>query len=652
MRVRAGIHGIIILLILMQMMFFYISNPISTTSAIKYFESENRTDYDVGNNPWSLCYGDFDKDGDLDIATANLESDNISVLFNNGYGKFDTLFDYNVIDGPCSIYTADLNGDDFLDLAICNGDDVHITVFINDKLGGFDNASTYYAAGEPGHMTGADFDNDGDIDLALCIAGSLFDHANWISILENDGNGSFAFPVTYETDESPYTVVTDDFNKDGSMDIATANYWNRTISVLINNGNGSFPNHVDYKADRNLQFLIVEDFNDDDYPDLVASGINVFINKGTGAFQEALSYGVYYDIFLFPGDIDSDGDIDVMTTSHSMDPVLSFYENNGDGEFGYRVSYKTGNRPTELLVANFDKNNHLDIAVLSASGDNVSIFLNNFKPISEIETKDFQTIIQDSEIELIGSGYDEDIIKDIRWTSDIDGLLSDETRFNISSLSLGNHTISFKIMDQHNIWSEEDTINILIHTPPEANIKNIYPIIAELDRNITFVGEGTDDGEIVAYYWNSDIIGHLSNKKTFTTNKLPIGNHTISLTVQDDCGVWSLPYNETITIMMPAPEPEIQDVGSEEGLDNYLIFLIAIVIIILICGLLGGYYYKKVRSNTTEPPYEVIAEVIPSVQPKMDSITCPSCRNIFQVEQTGYPISIQCPFCGQQGNLK
>jgi hypothetical protein len=49
---------------------------------------EPHINYSVGNGPLSVCIAEIDNDNDLDLATANMYSNNISVLKNNGDGTF------------------------------------------------------------------------------------------------------------------------------------------------------------------------------------------------------------------------------------------------------------------------------------------------------------------------------------------------------------------------------------------------------------------------------------------------------------------------------------------------------------------------------------------------------------------------------------
>ena len=89
---------------------------------------------------------------------------------------------------------------------------------------------------------------------------------------------------------------------------------------------------------------------------------------------------------------------------------------------------------------------------------------------------------------------------------------------------------------------------------PIATIQSISPSSAPYGSTITFRGYGSDDGEVVAYHWSSDIQGTLSSSPSFSKDNLQIGTHLISFRVRDDEDEWSIIKTQTVSILVPENE--------------------------------------------------------------------------------------------------
>ena len=132
-------------------------------------------------------------------------------------------------------------------------------------------------------MAVGDFNGDGHLDLATA---NYTDNA--VSILLGDGTGSFGAATNFSVGNSPYSVAVGDFNSDGRLDLVTANQDN-TASILLGDGTGSFgaTATAGVGLGNSLSSVAVGDFNGDGALDLAAasyeSGNVAVLLNGCGA---------------------------------------------------------------------------------------------------------------------------------------------------------------------------------------------------------------------------------------------------------------------------------------------------------------------------------------------------------------------------------
>lgn len=143
-------------------------------------------------------------------------------------------------------------------------------------------------------------------------------------------------------------------------------------------------------------------------------------------------------------------------------------------------------------------------------------------------------------ISFTGEGTDTDgYIVGYHWRSNLNGTLSTQQSFSTSTLSIGTHTIYFKVQDNSGAWSVEKTatvtINSLVNNLPTAYIDEITPNPAKQGETVVFKGHGSDqDGTIIGYKWVSSKDGIISTSSSFNKNDLSLGNHIIYFQVKDN----------------------------------------------------------------------------------------------------------------------
>src|SRR5439155_1554118 len=93
-------------------------------------------DFATGANPRSVAIGDFNRDGNQDLAIANFNVAIVSVLLGDGSGSFGQITDFPASGIPESIAVGDFNNDGRQDLVTANQSTGDVSVFLGNGNGG------------------------------------------------------------------------------------------------------------------------------------------------------------------------------------------------------------------------------------------------------------------------------------------------------------------------------------------------------------------------------------------------------------------------------------------------------------------------------------------------------------------------------------
>ncbi|MGI4874678.1 MAG: FG-GAP-like repeat-containing protein [Janthinobacterium lividum] len=253
-----------------------------------------------------------------------------------GTGNYHPQTDSLVLTSCFSLALADVDGDGDLDVVTAGNDappfneDRVLRVRLNTGGGHFGDGQELPIAGGIIRPALADIDGDGDLDV---VGASSKERA--VRVYRNDGRGTYLdnkealsfLDMPQDISQQPRSVVLGDLDGDGDLDLLTANASSTSggysVSIRFNNGKGIFSGGRDMVA-------------------------------GGGGFPQ-----------LLLGDIDGDGDLDLLTkqddhSGNKSDEVL-VYVNDGRGNFHPGPTVPTTARAITIALADLDGDGDLDL---------------------------------------------------------------------------------------------------------------------------------------------------------------------------------------------------------------------------------------------------------------------------------------------------
>lgn len=371
--------------------------------------------YTPGRFPVAVATGDFNGDGNIDVAYARHDffAQGMSVQLNLGDGTMGPAASYPAADESSDIKAGDLDSDGDLDLAVASeGSSLAnnvIDLYLNNGTGVFAHRTATGGVG-PQRMALADLDADGDLDIAM----SSGPFQNKMSVVLNNGNGTFGPESLYTVGEGPLGIAAADFDGDGDIDLALARDESTTLKTKVgfwvNDGSAHFTKTREITSiQEGSPSLVADDFNLDGKQDLVIGMVGtdkqvVMLNQGGLSFAQKGYVTGSSASDLASGDLDGDGDPDVVlaTLGSSTTGDMSILRNRGDGTFK-ALRFASGFNPHDAAIADFDGDGRADIVVANGATETGSIHLQRpgfqFGPPRLMRTDLFVGSIEHSDVD-------------------------------------------------------------------------------------------------------------------------------------------------------------------------------------------------------------------------------------------------------------
>lgn len=218
-------------------------------------------------DPFGIAVGDFDLDGDHDIAVCDHSGGGLHVLPGTQtpfvFGPVDVI---ELDGGPVDVVAGDFTGDGQIDLAVSRQDLSDIVILRNGGAAGFEEFVGLPVGETPNYLITADFNRDGRADLVVSNA-----NTGSVSVLFGVASGFSG--QTYPAGAAPTALLAKDLTGDGMVDILVASLTGGDFRVMVGDGQGSFPQLYGFPGTFGASDAVLQDMDSDGRPDLVIASL-------------------------------------------------------------------------------------------------------------------------------------------------------------------------------------------------------------------------------------------------------------------------------------------------------------------------------------------------------------------------------------------
>ena len=326
----------------------------------------------------SVSAADMDNDGDMDVLSASSLDRKIAWHENDGFQNFSSHTITTMYTEPWSVSALDMDGDGDQDV-LSTADNLGMVLW-HENLG--DGTFTSYTIfsdiySDPVSAFGVDMDRDGDMDV-------LSGHAESGKIIwhENDGSAGFtSHPITVSA-IGVSSIFAADVDGDTDIDVLWGSPDEGKVGWYENDGDQAFAVHTITDTTRGLNLLVVgADFDGDGDTDALSASseelysfdedhaVVWYENHRNDTFtSHAVSVSAADAKSVFAADIDSDGDMDVLSASRP-DNTIAWYENDGNEYFTPHTISASASRAESVFAVDLDGDGDMDVLSASYGGE-------------------------------------------------------------------------------------------------------------------------------------------------------------------------------------------------------------------------------------------------------------------------------------------
>lgn len=355
----------------------------------------------TGGAPVAVALADLDGDRDLEVLTADSDSDRVTVSSRTSQGYYLSSTLGATGPRPRAVVAGDLDGDGDQDVATANLGDDTVTLLLRAGDGTYAATTVTGLGADPHGLAVADVDGDGDLDLVTANNGS--DDVTVLTRTSADGAAP-AYAVTTtavrSTGTDPVAVAVGDLDGNGVPELVTANYGSRNVSILTRTSPVGAPAAYSSRTTANgttgvnPTSVVVGDLRDERDADLEIATANggsdtislIAQTRSTSYASGVLARTGPNPSSLALGDLDGDGDLD-LATANLDDNTVSVVTRN---PFGASTGWTTtpvggvGNNPIAVALGDLDGDGHPDLVTADYGSDDLTTLVNTADPADHL----------------------------------------------------------------------------------------------------------------------------------------------------------------------------------------------------------------------------------------------------------------------------